>query len=218
MTKKKVSETVSSEKKLYTTLERNASAELTERRSVFIGCAAPVKTADEAINFVVKIRSKHADASHTVYAYLLNEGNIMRCSDDGEPQGTAGIPVLDVIRKGGFCDAIITVTRYFGGVLLGVGGLVRAYTATASLAVGEAHVVSYEGYTEFQIRCNYSDYQKIEHELPKYGIKCDDINFIEEITLRLAIRDIMFDDFMSRISEMTAGRIRASVTGKRFDK
>jgi uncharacterized YigZ family protein len=218
MSKKRVSETISSEKILYTTLERGASAELTERRSVFIGCAAPVRTPDEANHFIAKIRSEHADASHTVYAYLLNEGNIMRCSDDGEPQGTAGIPVLDVIRKGGFCDAVITVTRYFGGILLGAGGLVRAYTAAASLAVKEAHVVSYEGYTEFKITCSYSDYQKIEHELPKYGIKCDDINFIEEITMKLAIRDIMFDAFMSGISEMTAGRICASVTGKRFDK
>lgn len=218
MTKKKIPKAVSPEIKYYTTLERDASAELTERRSVFIGCAAPVRTSDEANQFIAKIRLKYNDASHTVYAYLLNEGNIIRYSDDGEPQGTAGIPVLDVIRKGGFCDAVITVTRYFGGILLGAGGLVRAYTAAASLAVREARVVSYEGYTEFQIRCNYSDYQKIEHELPKYGIKCDDINFNEEITLKLAIRDIMFDDFMSRVSEITAGRVCASVIGKRFDK
>ncbi|MHB1151234.1 MAG: YigZ family protein [Eubacteriales bacterium] len=218
MTKKKVSETGPSEIILYTTLECEASAELTERRSVFIGCAAPVRTADEANRFIARIRSKHADASHNVYAYLLNEGNIMRHSDDGEPQGTAGIPVLDVIRKRGFCDAVITVTRYFGGVLLGAGGLIRAYTAAASLAVEKAHVISFERYTEFQVRCNYSEYQKIEHELPKFGIKCDDTDFSDDITLKLAIRDVMFDDFSTRITEMTAGRVCVSVTGKRFDK
>lgn len=217
MSKKKESEPVS-EVKLYTTLEREASAEFTERRSVFIGCAAPVKTNDEAVKFIAKIRSEHADATHNVYAYLLGEANVMRYSDDGEPQGTAGIPVLDVIRKGGICDAVIVVTRYFGGVLLGSGGLVRAYSAAASLAVGEAHAVSYESYTEFKINCSYSEYQKIEYELPKYGIKRDNTDFGSEITLKLAVRDALFENFSAKLSEMTAGRVRATVTGKRFDK
>jgi uncharacterized YigZ family protein len=217
MSKKKVTEPVS-EIKLYTTLEREASAEFTERRSVFIGCASPVKNNDEAVKFIAKIRSKYSDATHNVYAYLLGGENVTRYSDDGEPQGTAGIPVLDVIRKGGICDAVIVVTRYFGGILLGAGGLVRAYSAAASLAVKEAHVVSYEGYTEFQVNCSYSEYQKIEYELPKYGIKCDDSDFGSEIILKLAVRDALFEVFSAKLSEMTAGRVSAAVTGRRYDK
>lgn len=213
----KSSESVS-EVKLYTTLEREASAEFTERRSVFIGCSAPVRTNDEAVKFIAKIRSKYTDATHNVYAYLLSGANITRYSDDGEPQGTAGIPVLDVIRKSGICDAVIVVTRYFGGVLLGAGGLVRAYTTAASLAVGQSHVVSYESYTEFLIKCSYSEYQKIEYELPKYGVKCDNTDFGSEITLKLAIRDPLFDIFSAKLSEITAGKVHAAVTGKRFDK
>jgi uncharacterized YigZ family protein len=216
MAKKKTP--VSTEIKSYTTLERAAAAEFTERKSVFIGCAAPVKTADEAIEFIAKVRSEYSGASHVVYAYLLHDENIMRYSDDGEPQGTAGIPVLDVIRKGGFCDAVIAVARYFGGVLLGAGGLVRAYTAAAALAVKKAHVISYEEYTVFEMRCNYADYQKIEHEMPKYGIKNDNTDFGEYITLKLAISSAVFDKFLARISELTSGRVPLEITGKRFDK
>jgi uncharacterized YigZ family protein len=169
--------------KLYTTLEREAEAELTERKSVFIGRAAPVKTNDEAQAFIAKVRAAHADAKHNVYAYLLGEAGVTRCSDDGEPQGTAGVPVLDVIRKGGFCDAVIVVTRYFGGVLLGAGGLVRAYSAAASMAVEKAHIISYESYTECVVRCAYPEYPRIENELPKFGALRDGTDFGGEITL-----------------------------------
>ncbi|HBN81058.1 MAG TPA: YigZ family protein, partial [Ruminococcaceae bacterium] len=119
----------------YLTVRREASAEFTERRSRFIGCAKPVGTEKDALSFLNTIRSKHWDASHNVYAYALRSGQLRRYSDDGEPQGTAGIPVLDVLVKSGLVDTAVVVTRYFGGVLLGAGGLVRAYSHAASLAV-----------------------------------------------------------------------------------
>lgn len=203
--------------KLYTTLEGEASAELVERKSVFIGHACPVKTEEEALNFINRIRSEYSDATHNVYAYLLRENNIMRYSDDNEPQGTAGIPVLDVIRKGGFCDAVIVVTRYFGGILLGAGGLVRAYSAAAKAAVDQARIITYEGYTEFNLKCNYNDYQKLAHDFPKYGVIVDDTIFDENVNLKLAIKDRLYDEFTLRIKEITSGRCSFEKSGNRFD-
>ena len=129
------------------TLLKSGSATLVEKKSEFIGYACPVKDEDEAIEFVKSIKKKHSDARHNVYAYMIGQ-NIARYSDDGEPQGTGGIPVLDVIRKSGFTDAVIVVTRYFGGILLGAGGLVRAYSAAAKMAVDDAGIVTYIGKTK----------------------------------------------------------------------
>ena len=110
----------------YKTVRRAAQDEFTEKRSRFIGYCAPVSTEAEATAFIEQLRRRHWDARHNVYAYSLREGNIRRYSDDGEPSGTAGMPVLDVIVKNGVCDVCVVVTRYFGGVLLGTGGVVRA--------------------------------------------------------------------------------------------
>lgn len=203
--------------KLYTTLAKEASAELTEKKSVFIGYASPVKTEKEAVDFIAKIRKKHADARHNVYAYQLNGGGIARYSDDGEPQGTAGVPVLDVIKKSGADDCVIVVTRYFGGILLGTGGLVRAYSAAAKLAVDAAEVVTYESFKEFGLSCDYSAYQKLEAELPKYGVKVDSVDYGQNVTLKLAVKAVEFDRFSARIAEMFAGKISPEVTGERFD-
>ena len=110
----------------YKTIRLREEAEFIERRSRFIGHACPVKTEEEAVAFINEMKAKYWDASHNVYAYCLREGQIKRYSDDGEPQGTAGIPVLDVLQKSGVVDTAVVVTRYFGGILLGAGGLVRA--------------------------------------------------------------------------------------------
>ncbi len=202
---------------LYTTLAGEAKAELIERKSRFIGHAAHVTTEADAIAFINKIRSEHSQATHNVYAYMTKENNIQRYSDDNEPQGTAGIPVLDVIRKSGFTDAVIVVTRYFGGILLGAGGLVRAYSAAAKLAVDEARIVTYEQYTEFCITVNYSDYQKLQYDFPAYGIIVDNSEFAESVKLSLAIKETKYNDYATRISEMTQGRTEPTKTGTRFD-
>lgn len=205
------------EPKLYTTLAREASGELTEKKSVFIGYAKPVKTEREAIDFIAAIRKKHSDARHNVYAYQLNGGGIARYSDDGEPQGTAGVPVLDVIKKSGADDCVIVVTRYFGGILLGTGGLVRAYSAAAKLAVDAAEVVTYECFKELSLKCDYSAYQRLEAELPKYGIITDSVDFGGEVTLKLAVKAVRLEEFSERVSEMFAGRLAVEIIGERFD-
>lgn len=203
--------------KLYTTLEREASAEFAEKKSVFIGYAAPVKTEDEAVEFIRKIRHKHGDATHNCYAYELNGGSIARYSDDGEPQGTAGVPILDVIKKSGATDCCVVVTRYFGGILLGAGGLVRAYANGAKIALEAAHIVTYEKYIEFRVACDYSAYQKLSNELPKYRIITDASDFGGSITLKLACKEILFPDFEKKLAEMFSGKVGTQIIGERFD-
>ena len=203
--------------KQYVTLRHEASAEFEEKRSVFIGYAKPVKTEAEAMEFVKKIRGKHGDARHNVFAYTLCGGVTARYSDDGEPQGTAGIPVLDVLRKSGVDDACIVVTRYFGGILLGAGGLVRAYSAAAKMALDAAEIATFEPYTEFSLTCSYPEYQKISAELPHFGAIIDDTQFADNVTLLFAVKKEKGDDLVTRIREMTAGRSIPAIAGERFD-
>lgn len=202
---------------LYTTLAGRGEAEIIERKSRFIGHAKRVTTEKEAIEFINEIRSKHSQATHNVYAYMVKENNIQRYSDDNEPQGTAGIPTLDVIRKSGFTDAVIVVTRYFGGILLGAGGLVRAYSAAAKAAVDEARIVTYEQYTEFTFTVNYSDYQKLQYDFPTFGIIVDSCDFGADVTLHLAIKDVRYGEYCKKLSEMTGGKLIPEKIGNRFD-
>jgi uncharacterized YigZ family protein len=202
----------------YVTLEIAASAEITEKKSVFIGSAAPVKDEDEATAFIGKISNAHKDASHNVYAYLFDNGRIARFSDDGEPHGTAGIPVLEVIKKNGFTDAVIVVTRYFGGILLGAGGLVRAYSAAAKAAVDAAHIVTYVGYTIYKAKCGYADYQKIRRELDGGGIVTDDVAYSDEVEVTFSVKDDKRDNITKKLTDICAGKINIQVIGKKFGK
>lgn len=203
--------------KQYVTLRKEASAEFEEKRSVFIGYAKPVKTEAEAMDFVKKIRGKHGDARHNVFAYTLGGGVTARYSDDGEPQGTAGIPVLDVLRKSGVDDACIVVTRYFGGILLGAGGLVRAYSAAAKMALDAAEIATFEPYTELSLTCSYPEYQKISAELPRFSAIIDDVDFADNVTVRFAVKNEKSNQITDRIREMTAGKTIPKIVGSRFD-
>ncbi len=206
-----------SEPVFYTTLESEGVAEFTEKKSVFIGHAAPVKSEEEALAYVKKQRSAHADARHHVWAYLQNGEVVARYSDDGEPQGTGGVPVLDTIRKSGARDAVVVVTRYFGGILLGAGGLVRAYAHTAKLALDAAHIITYEQYDEWELSCSYSDYQRYLAELPRFGALTDDTQFAERVTLRFAVKATVSADVLTRIREISNGADEAIFLGNRFD-
>lgn len=205
------------EKRLVT-LGKSASAELVEKKSVFIGYASPVSNEAEALEFIAKIKKKHADARHNVYAYMLRDGACARYSDDGEPQGTAGIPVLDIIRKSGFSDAVIVVTRYFGGILLGAGGLVRAYSAAAKLAVDAAGIVVYDVFRVFTLKCSYQDYGKLSPLLSAGNIIQDSVDFAENVTLSLAIPEEEQPAFLTSCAEITAGRAIIKDIGTRRDR
>ena len=202
---------------LYTTLEGEGEAEFVEKKSVFIGHASPVKSEEEAQAFVKKYKNQYMDARHNVWAYLMKGEIIARYSDDGEPQGTAGVPVLDTIRKSGVTDAVVVVTRYFGGILLGAGGLVRAYSHTAKLALDAAHIITYEQYTELELVCSYSDYQRYSALLPSFGAIIDDTEFSDRVILRFSVKDAVVPVLFAKIQEMSGGRDEAIIKGKRFD-
>lgn len=204
--------------KPHVTLGKEASAELIERKSIFTGYAKPIKNEAEALDFIKEISEMNSDATHNVYAYLLDWGRVARYSDAGEPHGTAGMPVLEIIRKNNFTDAVIVVTRYFGGILLGAGGLIRAYSSAAKAAADAAGIVTYVKYLEFILDCGYSEYQKIQYELPKYEIIQDSVEFLESVKLKLAVKEEIFDAYSKRISEMSAGKIQLNITGDRYDK
>lgn len=197
------------------TLGKCGRATIVEKKSEFIGYASPVGNEEEAIDFINGVRKRHSDARHNVYAYAV--GNTTRYSDDGEPQGTAGIPVLDVIKKSGFTNAVIVVTRYFGGILLGAGGLVRAYTKAAKEACDDAGIVTYKGYTELAFSFDYSLYDRIRNRLAFLHAKTDKCDFAHEVTMQAALPDADAEGFVSFLSEISAGRVKCNVIGNRFD-
>jgi len=201
----------------YTTVRTNSEFTIVEKKSEFIGVCAPVTTEAEAIAFVNAAKKKHSAARHNVYAYVLREGNTQRFSDDGEPHGTAGMPVLDSIRKAGITDAVVVVTRYFGGILLGTGGLVRAYTAAASGAVKEAGIAEVGDFSLIEIKANYSDYQKIMPIVSAYGAKVDDSDFGTDVFMSLSVRLEQTEKFLSELVETTNGRVIAKKTGQKCD-
>ena len=155
----------------YITIKERSYFEYEDRKSVFIGEAMPVSTEADALRFIESVKKHYPDARHHVYAYVLRENSLMRFTDDHEPQGTAGMPVLDIIRKNGCTDVVIVVTRYFGGTLLGTGGLVRAYTSAALGALEGGEIIRYDVYTEAELSVSYSDYGKITSVLEAQGFR-----------------------------------------------
>lgn len=201
----------------YTTLARYAEFRYEEKRSVFIGEACPCQHEEDAIAFIAKVRARFPDARHHVYAYLLRENSKNRYSDDHEPQGTAGMPVLDVIRKNGCTDAVIVVTRYFGGVLLGAGGLVRAYTAAAAGALKAAGVVTYRIYRHMSFSVSYSDYGKLAQELEKKEIRVLDTEYAEGVTVTVSVPEEESVALASLVTELTYGRAVIEILEKCFE-
>lgn len=191
----------------YKTVRAAASGELTEKRSRFIGYCKPVSTEEEATAFIASIRSRHWDARHNVYAYSLREGNLRRYSDDGEPSGTAGMPVLDVLQKSGVTDVCVVVTRYFGGVLLGTGGLVRAYSQAARLGLNAAQVVLMERCACCTLRCSYTRYGKIASLLQEHGAGLDDTVYEADVLLRFHIKPEALPGLNKALADATAGEI-----------
>lgn len=202
---------------LYTTLAGEGSDEFEERRSIFIGHAKHVTSEEEAMEYVKAKKKEYSDATHNCWAYLLKGGIVARYSDDGEPQGTAGVPMLEAIRKSGVCDCVVVVTRYFGGILLGAGGLVRAYSHGTKIALDAAEIVTYEKYTELRLDCSYSDYQKYSVILPTFNAIIDNTDFTDKVTVSFAVKETAVDALSQKITEMSGGRDKAERTGERFD-
>ena len=201
----------------YTTLGGEAHVEFEEKRSLFIGHAIHVKSEEEAQAFIKKIKKEYSDATHNVFAYILGDGTVARYSDDGEPQGTSGMPTLEAIRKSGVTDACVVITRYFGGILLGAGGLVRAYSHSASIALEGAGIITYEPYIEFSLRCGYSEYQKYSSILAAERAVTDSTDFGADVLLRFALKRTEADRVIGKITEAGYGRDIPEAVGERYD-
>lgn len=202
---------------LYTTIAGEGQAEYEDRKSVFIGHAMPVKSEEDAVRYIKNIRHKYSDARHNVHAFMIGNGTVSRSNDDGEPSGSAGVPVLEVIRKSGITDVCIVVTRYFGGILLGTGGLVRAYSAAAKAAIENAGIVTYEQYTVMRLDCGYSEYQKISNELARVGAIIDSSDFGAAVTVVFAVKSGVADGICNVIRELSAGKTIPEKISVRFD-
>ncbi len=203
--------------KVYITIKGRASARFEEKKSVFIGYACHAEREDEALSFIKEIKEKHKDATHNCYGYVMKGGILCRYSDDGEPQGTAGKPILDMLKKSGVDDVCVVVTRYFGGTLLGTGGLVHAYSLGAKMAIEEAGIVQFENYAVMSAVCSYSDYQKISLELEKCGAIIDDVDFSDNVKVQFAVKADFGDEISRKISEISSGKSNAEPLGERFD-
>ncbi len=200
----------------YVTVREYGCDEFVEKRSKFIGYCKPVKTQDKAVEFINEIKSKHWDATHNVYAYVLSDGQIMRYSDDGEPQGTAGVPVLDVIKKMGIVDAVVVVTRYFGGIMLGAGGLVRAYSHGASIALAAADPITMQLCHDCELSCTYNQYGKVSALIPECGGVIDDSDFGENVVIFFHIPEDSLKKLNKELADSTSGEVEAVSNDQKY--
>ncbi len=196
----------------YKTVLEPAQAEFVEKKSRFIGHIAPVSSEEEALAFIQEKKSKYWDATHNVYAYILREGGVKRFSDDGEPQGTAGIPSLDVLQKAGITDVVTVVTRYFGGTLLGAGGLVRAYSHGVKVALDAAHIMNMRVCCQVELETDYSLYGKITYILPKYPLVVEDTQFGVAVKIILTIAADWYDRFKRELDDLTNATVFPYIT------
>ncbi len=203
---------------IYKTIQKEAFGEFVERHSRFISYAKPVETEDDAISFINKIKTKHWDAKHNVYAYSLLKGSIMRYSDDGEPHGTAGVPVLDILKKNEVTNIVIVVTRYFGGILLGTGGLVRAYSNAAKLALDSAVVINMVSCFRAQLFCDYSLYGKISSILAELGAKIEESEFLDNVKIIFYIEKKKLNILNDKLNEVSSGEIITKILEEKYTK
>lgn len=200
----------------YTTVAQENAEEFIEKKSRFIGSCRPVQTEEQALEFIARKKTQYWDASHNVYAYILRENGVQRFSDDGEPQGTAGIPVLDTLKKAGVVDVVVVATRYFGGILLGGGGLIRAYSHTASIALAAAKKITMRECLLLSVACSYSSYGRVQGLIPEGGGVIDETLFLEGVTLRFHLAPERFDPLNRSILDATGGASAIQEEGKRF--
>lgn len=191
----------------YKTVNGSAEDRFIEKKSEFIGYIRHTETEAEAIAFINGIRSMHRKATHNCYAYILRENNTARHSDDGEPGGTAGVPIYEVLKKEGLTDITCVVTRYFGGVLLGAGGLVRAYTQGAKLAVEAAELLNMCTAIKCRLCLEYPLYGKIGKALSDFDVRTEAEDFGADVRITLYIRSESYGDFSAKLVDICNGSI-----------
>lgn len=191
------------------------TAEITEKRSRFISCIAPVDSEDAALKFISNIKNKHRDARHNVYAYALS-GGCYKYSDDGEPQGTAGPPILEIIKSKQLLNCVIVVTRYFGGILLGTGGLVRAYSQAAKLVISKSKIVELVQYQGISFSCDYKNYDRICMLIQAENGIISKSDFLENIQLEFYIPAESSDEIVNKFKGFGIDPIKIVFLDKKY--
>lgn len=189
--------------------------EFIEKKSRFIGRIWPVETEEEALVRIQEMKKKHYDATHNCWAYIIRDGAV-RFSDDGEPGGTAGMPMLQVLQREGLFNVVCVVTRYFGGILLGAGGLVRAYTKGAKIAVDAAGKSMKRVWTVLYVPCPYSFYERVRLEAEAFGGIVRKADFGAEVELELLFPEAKTQEFLDRLTDMTAGTVESMEIGQEY--
>ena len=190
-------------------------AEFVEKRSSFLGHVRMVETEEDAKAFVQAVKKEHYDARHNCWCYAIKDGPT-RYSDDGEPQGTAGVPMLEVFQRQGVTNFVCVVTRYFGGILLGAGGLLRAYTKSAKDALDAAGIAVVRRWVELAVPCSYSMFERMKLETEAYKGIISDIEYGADVTIYALIPEELADDFAARIFDMSGGKIEVIPMGEAF--
>jgi len=189
--------------------------EFYEKKSHFIGRVWPVETEEEALAKIQEMKKQHYDATHNCWAYIIKDGAV-RFSDDGEPGGTAGMPMLQVLQREGLYNIVCVVTRYFGGILLGAGGLVRAYTKGAKIAVDAAGKSMKRVWTVLYVPCPYSFYERVKLEVEAFGGIIRNTEFTSEVEMEILVAQTQAEAFVNRLTDMSAATIEAMETGKEY--
>ncbi len=201
---------------VYKTINKPSEIEIIEKKSRFIGSACPVSTENEALNFVNSVKSKYRDATHNVYAYIIRENNITRFTDDGEPSGTAGLPTLDSIRKADFTDTAVVVTRYFGGTLLGTGGLVKAYSTAAKEAIIAAKPIIKKLCEVFEVTCKYELLGSIQYNLEKKGFGIEKIEYTDNVKIIVSSKFEERDILQNEVISISGGAAKITYMGSKY--
>ncbi len=186
-----------------------------EKKSRFIGRIWPVETEEEALCKIQEIKKQHYDATHNCWAYIIH-GGAVRFSDDGEPGGTAGMPMLQVLQREGLHNVVCVVTRYFGGILLGAGGLVRAYNKGAKIAVDAAGKSMKRIWTVLYLPCPYPFYQRVKLEIQDFGGIIRNTEFGAEVELEVLFPEAQVQPFLEHLTDMTSGTVEAMETGREY--
>ena len=189
--------------------------EFIEKKSRFIGRIWQVETEEEALAKIQEMKKQHYDATHNCWAYIIRDGAV-RFSDDGEPGGTAGMPMIQVLQREQLYNVVCVVTRYFGGILLGSGGLVRAYTKGAKIAVDAAGKSMKRVWSVLYLPCPYTYYERVKLEVAAFGGIIRDTQFAQEVELEILLAEADVQPFLDRLTDMTAGTVEAMVTGQEY--
>ena len=203
--------------KEYKTVDGFGKDEYIIDKSRFIGYSKPIETEEEALDFIAEISKNHYDATHNTYAYVVGENSIIqRFSDDGEPSGTAGVPILEVLKKEDMRNTVVVVTRYFGGIKLGAGGLIRAYTKGAKIGIDSGKIVKRTEHLELKLRLDYTLYGSVENFLIVNNYLVDETTYDEMVNIFLAIKYDDVDIFSKEVVDLTSDNIEIVEVGRRY--